>query len=78
MIKNNMKRFELSTLSKACIVAFGMTALPSIAAQVTPEEEKKKKVEETEVIEVLGVRSSIRQSINDKRFADEIMDSISA
>ncbi len=73
-----MKRFELSTLSKACIVAFGMTALPSIAAQVTPEEEKKKKVEETEVIEVLGVRSSIRQSINDKRFADEIMDSISA
>jgi len=87
---NNLKRFELSMLSKACIVALGLVSMPIMAAEastVIKEKKTKDKTEvikekktkdETEVIEVLGVRNSIRQSINDKRFADEIMDSISA
>ncbi len=75
----NMKRFELSPLTKACVLALGIASLPAIAAQENIEDKNKKKaVDETEVIEVVGVRNSIRQSINDKRFADEIMDSISA
>ncbi len=77
---NNLKRFELSVLSKACVVALGLCSFNSFAAEAEAVKENvvKKKSDEIEVIEVVGVRGSIRQSINDKRFANEIMDSISA
>ncbi|MFT5294007.1 MAG: iron complex outermembrane receptor protein [Colwellia sp.] len=89
-----IKKFQLSAISKACIVVLGITSTPLLAAEditkvsaveVTEKANAAKKanaadtsVDETEVIEVLGVRGSIRQSINDKRFANEIMDSLSA
>jgi len=85
-MKNNNNKFNLSIISKACIVALGLTSITSLAedleTQVQNKSVEKSKEslapDETEVIEVLGVKGSIRESINHKRFADEIMDTISA
>ncbi len=71
------RKFNLSNLTKACLLALGTSALtfPVLAAEET---KKTKAEEEVEIITVSGIRGSIKQSMNDKRFSQEIMDSISA
>ncbi len=84
----NSKKFELSKVHKACLLAVGITSFGAMAQEVetnanTTSAEVKKKIQENkssdvERIEVTGVRGSLRQSLNNKRFATEILDSISA
>lgn len=69
------KKFNLSTISKACLLVLGAGSLPAMAAD-SPASTKK--VDEVEVITVSGIRGSLKRSMNDKRFSTEIMDSISA
>ncbi len=85
---NNLKQFELSTLSRACIVALGLCSVNVFAEESEIEVKntkteikdkiKQEKTDEVERIEVTGIRGSLRESLNNKRFASEIMDSISA
>ncbi len=81
-------RFRLSIINKACLVALGICSFNAFAEESEievkntstsiKEKIKKKTDDEVERIEVTGVRGSLRESLNNKRFATEIMDSISA
>ncbi|WOH36250.1 TonB-dependent receptor [Thalassotalea fonticola] len=78
MQKDNMKKFKLTTVSQACLLAISVSAMPLLAAEEAQTAEKNNKEDAVEVITVTGVRGSIQQSMNDKRFSSEIMDGISA
>ncbi len=73
---NNRKQFALTTVSKACLLAISVSSMPLLAAE--DAKAGKKAEEEVEVITVSGIRGSLQQSMNDKRFSSEVMDSISA
>ena len=85
----NSKKYELSMVHKACLLALGISSFGAIAQEDSSAEignasaEIKEKIqqnkdEDIERINVTGVRASLRESLNNKRFATEIMDSISA
>ncbi|WP_440875858.1 TonB-dependent receptor [Thalassotalea sp. PLHSN55] len=78
MQENVRKQFALTTLSKACVMAIGVSAMPALAEDDAKAAIKKAQEEQIEVITVSGVRGSIQKSMNDKRFSTEIMDGISA
>ncbi|BFM13272.1 hypothetical protein R50072_34250 [Simiduia litorea] len=65
-------RFRLTALSAAVIAA---TSLSAFAQEETPEAESLSQLEE---IEVYGIRRSIEKSVDDKRFATNIKDTINA
>ncbi|WP_143873750.1 TonB-dependent receptor domain-containing protein [Catenovulum sediminis] len=67
------ERFKLSALSFAILTSVSMQAY---AAEDDSTEKEQK--EEVEVIEVQGFRGSLAKSINDKRFAKNIADTINA
>ena len=83
----------LSPIAKALILAIGFSSTNALAFEQTESkqaeqqsvskstEQKKKNseiTEDIEVIEVLGIKGSIQESLNNKRYAEEILDSISA
>lgn len=78
MQQGNMKKFKLTTVSQACLLAISVSSMPLLAAEESKTAKKIKKEEAIEVITVSGIRGSIQQSMNDKRFSSEIMDGISA
>lgn len=73
------RSFKRNEISNACLLALASTLPCSALANETENSEDKVKNEvEMEVIEVQGVRSSILKSLKNKRFAQEILDTISA
>ncbi len=72
-----MKSFRMNAVYVACCTAlFGLNCISALAAD---EPKEKKPVKDAiEVIEVRGISSSLKKSINAKRFADSISDVISA
>jgi TonB-dependent receptor len=71
------KFMKKSKISLALLTALTVN-MTSYAYAEENNKIKKQKKDEVEVIEVTGIRGSIKQSMNDKRFSSEIMDSISA
>ncbi|MBD1390013.1 TonB-dependent receptor [Neiella sp. HB171785] len=63
-------------LSAVCLAVASVMSASVFAAEA--EETAEASAEEVEVIEVTGLRGSIKKSINDKRFAQQIVDSINA
>ncbi|GGA85283.1 hypothetical protein GCM10011369_29140 [Neiella marina] len=63
-------------LSAVCLAVASVMSASVYAADA--EEAAEANAEEVEVIEVTGLRGSIKKSINDKRFAQQIVDSINA
>ncbi|WP_440877429.1 TonB-dependent receptor [Thalassotalea sp. PLHSN55] len=70
------KKFALSRISQACLIAASVSTLPALAQDKV--DVPKITAEEVEVITVTGVRGSLKESMNDKRFSTEIKDTISA
>lgn len=68
-MSNTRTRFKLNALSLAILASTSMTY-----AYANEKEDE----EEVEVIEVTGLKGSIIKSINDKKFASNILDSINA
>lgn len=66
--------FKRSLIHRSLIIA--LTAAP--AAAFAQQNNSQSENEETEVIEVRGIRNSIVQSINNKRYAGSVVDSISS
>ena len=69
------KTFKKGVLASsiAMVLAGGATPLAMAAEQAAD-----KKAEATEVIEVRGIRGSLKENINAKRFADSVVDVITA
>ena len=78
MQKDNTKKFKLTRVSQACLFALSVSTLPLLAAEEAQLAKKPTENQDVEIITVSGVRGSIVQSMNTKRFASEIMDGISA
>lgn len=72
------KQFKKSKLQKAllCCLSFSSASLIAVSGQAIAAEEVEK--ETIEVIEVKGIRGSLKASLNSKRFSDSVIDSISA
>lgn len=71
-----MKRFtpnQLSTSIKLACLASTVLAMPTVIAA-----EQAGATDETEVIQIRGIRGSVVKSINSKRFSDSIVDAVSA
>jgi iron complex outermembrane receptor protein len=84
-----MKNFNLSALSTALIIGgIQLATLPNFAyaaeenslttEQTKQQKAKKSEEEQIEVISVTGFKGSIIKSLNTKRFADTVVDAISA
>lgn len=71
----NSKSFKLKSVTSACLLVLGTSALSAYAAE---QDDKKKVEDDVEIITVTGIKGSLKKSLNDKRFASEIQDSISA
>lgn len=69
------QRFHLSGVSLAVLTALSCNA---IGQENTGEDEEKSKDEQVEVIEVSGYKGSLKKSLNDKRFASGVRDTINA
>ncbi|MGS2721795.1 TonB-dependent receptor [Paraglaciecola aestuariivivens] len=72
-----MDRHTFGKSTIALSVAIALSGLSSFQAYAQ-ESNKQEKDQETEVIEVKGFRGSVQKSLNIKRFADTIVDAISA
>ena len=72
----NKRRFHLSSVSIAVLSALSFNALGQEDATAT--EEATAAEQDMEVIEVTGLKGSLKKSINDKRFAKNIVDTINA
>ncbi|MGI2258041.1 TonB-dependent receptor [Shewanella sp. GXUN23E] len=69
-----MTSFRKSAISLACLsVLAGGTSQIAVAAEKADVNKQ-----EMEVIEVRGIKSSLKKSLDDKRFADQVADMISA
>ncbi|WP_111978885.1 TonB-dependent receptor [Algibacillus agarilyticus] len=69
-MSNTRTRFKLSALSLAVVA--------NCSAMMAYANEAENADEEIEVIEVTGIKGSLIKSINDKRFAGNVMDTINA
>jgi len=68
-------KFQKTKLASTLSIILGVTALAPVYAAETPSGAKKEKIE---VIEVTGMRSSIKESTRIKRDASGVVDAISA
>jgi iron complex outermembrane receptor protein len=68
------KKFKKGMLASSIALVLAGGATPFAMAA----EEVKAAVQETEVIEVRGIRGSLKQALNQKRFSNAVVDSISA
>lgn len=74
---SSIKTFKRTALSISILT--GLMLIPgSLLAQQTDTQSSQTSTDETEVIVVRGLRSSLVQSMNNKRFADSVTDSITA
>jgi len=71
---SDKKLFKRSLLSASIVTGLLLVTAPAIAAEDTKEE----KTVDIEVIQVTGIRGSIIQAMNTKRFSGSVVDSISA
>ena len=85
---------NLSPIATALLLAAGFSSYGLLAAEQANTDQtnqqfvsdkvnevnkkKSNKDDDIEVIEVLGIKGSIQESLNNKRYAEEILDSISA
>ena len=72
-----MKQFSRNKLNLACIHAIAVLTFSAQSA-LAAEEAKKATTDETEVIQVTGLRGSLFEAVNRKRFNDVISDTIVA
>ncbi len=72
-----MKQFSRNKLNLACIHAIAVLSFSAQSA-LAAEEAKKATTDETEVIQVTGLRGSLLEAVNRKRFNDVISDTIVA
>ncbi len=75
--KNNMKA-QKTTLAKIFTLLFGTIGSTQGSLAQVIEQQQQANSNEIEIIEVVGIKGSLKDSLNDKRFASEIMDTISA
>ncbi len=78
MQDHQQQKFALTTVSKACFIAFSVMSAPLLAAETSEQTSTAEQESNIEVISVTGVRGSLSKSMNDKRFSTEIKDTISA
>ncbi|WP_394388528.1 TonB-dependent receptor [Shewanella woodyi] len=71
-----MAWFRKSAVSLACISVISGLSGQALAADDAQKKNSKK--EEMEVIEVRGIKSSLKKALNDKRYANQVADMISA
>lgn len=70
------KKFKLSPV---CIAMLASTSLNLSAQELTNNgTNEQNEAEQIEIIEVTGLRGSMKKNINDKRFSDNIVDTINA
>ncbi|MCF2947821.1 TonB-dependent receptor [Paraglaciecola aquimarina] len=72
-----MKAINKSKIAMAVNTAIFLGSsmvIPALAAEEVSEKEAKEK--ELEIIQITGIRSSLRDNLNNKRFSDAIVDSI--
>ncbi|MCL2913708.1 TonB-dependent receptor [Shewanella corallii] len=70
-----MAWFRKSAISLACLSAMSVISGQTVAAE---GDNKKDKKPEMEIIEVRGIKSSLKKALNDKRYSDQVADMISA
>ncbi|WP_440875981.1 TonB-dependent receptor [Thalassotalea sp. PLHSN55] len=68
------RTFNLSPVCLALLAATGF----NVSAQEADEKAASAKTDDIEVIEVTGLRGSLKKSMNDKRFATNVVDTINA
>lgn len=75
-----MKRISVNKTKIACAVGLvlGTFVSPAFAASDAAKSSNDAKKDDIEVISITGIRGSIKESMSDKQFASEILDSISA
>ncbi|MBC3766819.1 TonB-dependent receptor [Neptunicella marina] len=74
-----MKAIQLSKTAIAVNMAMFISASMAVPAFAADDEDKaaaEKKDDKLEVIQITGIRSSLRENLNNKRFSDSIVDSI--
>lgn len=76
-MSSNKKEFRKSLISASILAGLISTAMPVLSEEIE-QNQIEKKVEETEIIVVRGIRGSIVKSMADKRFADSVVDTITA
>lgn len=72
-MKNGKKNFNLSSI---CLAVMAATSIGAYAQEEDPAKDTSK--DETEVINVKGIRGSLLKSLNDKRFSKNLVDTINA
>ncbi|MCP4989697.1 MAG: TonB-dependent receptor [Colwellia sp.] len=72
-----MKNYKINKVNKAVKSALILSLLAS-PATVFAEETAQAKTEEVEVIQVRGIRGSVVKSLNTKRFANSVVDAVTA
>ena len=82
---SHKKEFKKNLLSASILAGLFLSTAPLYAAEAPVNienkeaaEVKKSAADETEVIVVRGIRGSLIQSINNKRYADSVVDSITS
>lgn len=71
-----MAWFHRSAVSLACLSV--LTSASGLATAADEAHNKQTKKESMEIIEVKGIKSSLKKALNDKRFANQVADMISA
>ncbi|GGI93179.1 TonB-dependent receptor [Shewanella hanedai] len=71
-----MAWFRKSAVSLACLSV--LTSASGLVNAADEQQTKQTKKEEMEIIEVKGIKSSLKKALNDKRFANQVADMISA
>lgn len=69
-------RFQKRILASSIAIILGSSVMPAVAAEA--DETKAKKQKEVEVIQVSGIRGSTQANINAKRYANSVVDVITA
>lgn len=70
-MSSNKKNFQLSLVSSAILSSLMLMSPAAMAAEQENEEE-------IEVIEVVGIRGSVIRSMNDKRYSENVVDTINS
>ncbi|WAJ71819.1 TonB-dependent receptor [Catenovulum adriaticum] len=74
--KSSEKRPFSGNLPKVSTIATLVAA--TLSGQVTAQESQTQQSSNVEVIEITGIRASLKKSLNTKRFADTVVDAVSA
>lgn len=72
------RKFKLSPICIALLASTSINISAQEVSEISANEKEKKAEAQIEVIEVTGLRGSLKKSINDKRFATNVVDTINA